>query len=113
MDPITGQATLGNSTAVMQPTSTQICSVYVCNLPEDSDKLTIYENFNQFGAIKNVRVLMDEQNKCKGVGFVNYMDINAANKAIQVVKKKKDIFWSTSSLILCLYINYEVYYIIL
>ena len=42
-------------------------SVYIKGMPEDADKLWLYEKFARFGGICSVRVLVDEQSgKCNG-----------------------------------------------
>ena len=42
-------------------------SVYIKGMPEDADKLWLYEKFSRFGGICSVRVLVDEQSgKCNG-----------------------------------------------
>lgn len=59
-------------------------SLYVKNLPQDADKLFLYEKFAIHGAIASVRVMTDEATGvCKGVGFVNYVDHSAALEAIR------------------------------
>lgn len=53
----------------------QGCSLYIKGMPEDADKLWLYEKFARFGAVQSVRVLVDEHTgKCNGIGFVNYND---------------------------------------
>ena len=49
----------------------------------------LYEKFAEHGAIKNVKVLNGDDGKCKGVGFVNFVDSNDANKAIAAMNGKK------------------------
>lgn len=58
------------------------CSIYIKNIPEDADKLWLYEKFARFGGIHSVRILLDEQTgRCNGIGFVNYTDPEAAKAA--------------------------------
>lgn len=49
----------------------------------------MYEKFAEFGGVKNVKVLLSEDGKCKGVGFVNYVDTASATKAIQAMNGAK------------------------
>lgn len=59
-------------------------SIYIKNLPPEANKLFLYENFAPFGAVTSVKILTDDTNGlCKGVGFVNYTDSTAAQRAIE------------------------------
>lgn len=61
-------------------------SLYVKNLPPETDKLWLYERFAPHGAILSVKVLLEENShRCRGVGFVNYADSQGALNAIQNV----------------------------
>lgn len=64
-------------------------SLYVKNLPAEATKLTLYEIFAPFGAIRSVKVLVDETGKCKGVGFVNYSHFSDAQNAIAGVNNTR------------------------
>ncbi|KAK9849372.1 hypothetical protein WJX84_011388 [Apatococcus fuscideae] len=58
-------------------------SLYVKNLPQEADKLYLYERFAPHGAILGIKVLMaPETGKCKGVAFVNYATNDAAMTAV-------------------------------
>lgn len=59
-----------------------MCSVYIKYLPEVTDRLWLYEKFAPFGAVLSVRVLTNEDGLCKGVGFINYGDQDAAQRAV-------------------------------
>jgi RNA recognition motif-containing protein len=62
--------------------SGQGCSIYIKGMPEDADKLWLYEKFSRFGGILSVRVLLDEHSgRCNGIGFVNYTDPEGARAA--------------------------------
>jgi len=62
--------------------SGQGCSIYIKGMPEDADKLWLYEKFSRFGGILSVRVLLDEvSGRCNGIGFVNYTDSEGARAA--------------------------------
>ena len=63
-------------------TTGQGCSIYIKGMPEDADKLWLYEKFSRFGGIISVRVLLDEHSgRCNGIGFVNYTDPEGARAA--------------------------------
>ncbi|GMH40562.1 hypothetical protein BSKO_08466 [Bryopsis sp. KO-2023] len=57
-------------------------SIYVAKLPPDADRLFLYEKFAPFGGVSSVRILFDENRKCTGVGFVNYLDPTCAKRAV-------------------------------
>lgn len=58
------------------------CSIYIKGMPEDADKLWMYEKFARFGAILSVRILIDEMTcKSNGIGFVNFATPEAARAA--------------------------------
>lgn len=60
----------------------QGCSIYIKGMPEDADKLWLYEKFSRFGGILSVRVLLDEHTgRCNGIGFVNFTDPEGARAA--------------------------------
>jgi RNA recognition motif-containing protein len=66
----------------MNRPSGQGCSIYIKGMPEDADKLWLYEKFSRFGGILSVRVLLDEHSgRCNGIGFVNYTDPEGARAA--------------------------------
>ncbi|KAI8472332.1 MAG: hypothetical protein J3K34DRAFT_503931 [Monoraphidium minutum] len=54
-------------------------SVYVKYLPETADRLFLYERFAPFGAVHSVKAT----GLCKGVGFVNYLEAEAALRAVR------------------------------
>ncbi|GMH32581.1 hypothetical protein BSKO_00415 [Bryopsis sp. KO-2023] len=64
-------------------------SLYIRNIPPEADKLYLYEKFAPFGGIRSVKVLEDEAGQCKGVGFVNFLDQEAAQRAIEAFHGKK------------------------
>ena len=64
------------------PKDNRGCCVYIRNIPENADKLWLYEKFARFGGILSVRIVLDEQTgRCNGNGFVNYTDPDAAKAA--------------------------------
>lgn len=56
--------------------------IFVYNLPANSSELTLYQLFCKFGAIDSVKVITDEEKKCKGFGFVNMVCYEDACGAI-------------------------------
>jgi RNA recognition motif-containing protein len=88
---IEGYGDLPGAAAVLQsPALSQMpaastggaASLYIKGMPEDADKLWLYEKFARFGGITSVRVLIDDQTgKCNGIGFVNYTSAEAARAA--------------------------------
>lgn len=61
-------------------------SVCVKGMPSTADRLWMYENFSQFGAIIGLRILIDETSGlCNGIGFINYADPGGAYRARQMM----------------------------
>lgn len=58
-------------------------SIYIKYLPPTADKLFLYENFGAYGGVVSVKVLEDDEGRCRGVGFVNYVDHPSAQRAVQ------------------------------
>lgn len=58
--------------------------LYVSGLPADADDVDLYRLFNPFGAIttRGVKVMKRPDGQCKGFGFVNFQDVDAAQLAI-------------------------------
>lgn len=73
------------------PPSLSTCtSLYVKNLPPETDRLWLYERFAPHGSIMSVKVLQEENSsKCRGVGFVNMTDAQGALNAIQNINGMK------------------------
>lgn len=59
--------------------------VFVYNIPEHSTNETLYRLFSRFGAINTVKPVVDENEKCKGYGFVHMMNYSDAASAIQTL----------------------------
>merc|ERR1719254_106951 len=59
-------------------------ALFVGGLPQDTTTEDLYEIFAPFGAIpsRGCKAMMNDWGGCKGIGFVNYMDANAAQTAI-------------------------------
>mmetsp|Transcript_52637 Transcript_52637/g.118059 ORF Transcript_52637/g.118059 Transcript_52637/m.118059 type:complete len:193 (-) Transcript_52637:82-660(-) len=63
-------------------------TLFVGGLPEDMTNLEMYQIFAPFGPIapRGATALLDkESGKCTGIGFVNFMTPEAAEKAIRVL----------------------------
>lgn len=61
----------------------QVYCIYIYNMPEDGNDNTLYQLFSPFGAIANVKVIIDyNTKKCKGYGFVNMLSYEDAYRAI-------------------------------
>merc|ERR1719254_268678 len=58
-------------------------ALYVANLPEDTNDHILYKIFGTFGAIppNGVRTMMNEWGVCKGIAFINYIDIQCVQAA--------------------------------
>lgn len=61
------------------PYSMSIC---VKNLPTFADDLWMYRRFSHYGGIHSVRTMQDQDGKCQGLGFVNFINMNDAQSAI-------------------------------
>eukprot|EP00930_Biecheleria_cincta_P086308 TRINITY_DN75616_c0_g1_i1.p1 TRINITY_DN75616_c0_g1~~TRINITY_DN75616_c0_g1_i1.p1 ORF type:complete len:229 (-),score=46.74 TRINITY_DN75616_c0_g1_i1:145-807(-) len=63
-------------------------TVFVAGLPWDTTNLDLYHIFSPFGAIaqNGATAQLDKKSgECIGIGFVNYLDAAAANKAISAL----------------------------
>jgi len=62
-------------------------ALFVGGLPSDTSDLDMYEIFSCFGAIptKGVRAMTHEDGKCKGFGFVNFLDQSSCQNAISIL----------------------------
>merc|ERR1719254_58514 len=58
-------------------------ALYVANLPEDTHDLILYKIFGTFGAIppNGVRTMMNDWGTCKGIAFINYIDLQSVQAA--------------------------------
>ena len=80
--PAAGAMPGGGAASAARPHGGHGCSIYIKGMPEDADKLWLYEKFSRFGGILSVRVLLDESTgRCNGIGFVNYTDPEGARAA--------------------------------
>ncbi len=66
-----------------QGDSTEVCTLYVGNLPYRADEEAVQEHFEQQGSVVSVRLMKDRRTgKRKGYGFVE-MNAKGAAKAIK------------------------------
>ena len=59
--------------------------VFVYNIPQTSGNETLYQLFCKFGAINTVKPVVDENNVCKGFGFVHMMNYEDACRSIEIL----------------------------
>ena len=55
-------------------------NVFVKNFGDAIDSTELQEMFSKFGPISSVIVMMDQENKSRGFGFVAFQDHDAAEK---------------------------------
>lgn len=62
-------------------------TLYIAGLPPDTQDLHLYRIFAPFGSIapKGVHAVMNPDNTCKGIGFVNYISADSAQAAIKAI----------------------------
>ncbi|CAK8992959.1 unnamed protein product [Durusdinium trenchii] len=63
-------------------------TLFVGGLPPDTTNLEMYQIFSAFGPIapRGATALLDKDTgKCTGIGFINYMNAEAAEKAIRAL----------------------------
>ena len=57
--------------------------IYVGNLPKDADEGDLMEMFEEYGYVKNIKIIRDRfSNLSRGYGFLELSD-NAARQAIE------------------------------
>jgi polyadenylate-binding protein len=61
------------------------CQIYVKSLPADTTDADLYRLFSAFGAISpnGVKAMLNGDGSCKGIGFVDYFDPEAAAAAVE------------------------------
>merc|ERR1711920_136299 len=59
--------------------------VYIKGLPPDTTDVELYRMFAPFGPVSTARALWNDDGSCKGYGFVNYLDAQAAYSAITIL----------------------------
>ena len=59
-------------------------NIYVGNLSYNATETTLQELFEQYGEVSSVKIIMDrETGRSKGFGFVEMIDTNDANGAME------------------------------
>ena len=67
----------------------QHSNVYVKNLSEDVDEMTLKGVFDKFGAVESCCVIRDvSTNSSRGFGFVKFMQVHQAEVAIKEMNGK-------------------------
>jgi len=61
-------------------------ALYIAGLPAETTDYHLYRLFSPLGAIapKGVRTLTNEDGTCKGIAFVNYLEVTSAQMAISI-----------------------------
>lgn len=80
--------TLLNANAFPAPSdSAEGHALFVSGLPHDTQDIDLFRIFAPFGALttKGVRALLNVDGSCKGVGYVNFMDLQAAQNAMSIL----------------------------
>ncbi|ETN36318.1 uncharacterized protein HMPREF1541_08595 [Cyphellophora europaea CBS 101466] len=68
---------------------TSLSTVFIRNLPYDTDDATLREHFNQFGLTRYARVVYDhETERPRGTGFVCFVEEDAAKECVKNAPKK-------------------------
>ena len=57
--------------------------IYVGNLPKDADEDDLLEMFEEYGRVKNIKIIRDRfSNISRGYGFLELLNDKAAQQAI-------------------------------
>mmetsp|Transcript_88506 Transcript_88506/g.250810 ORF Transcript_88506/g.250810 Transcript_88506/m.250810 type:complete len:391 (+) Transcript_88506:60-1232(+) len=67
--------------------NTEKIALYVSGVPHSCRDIHLYRLFAPFGPIapKGVRAMLNPEGRCKGFGFVDFLDANAAQNAIMIL----------------------------
>ncbi|HDP98401.1 MAG TPA: RNA-binding protein [bacterium] len=58
--------------------------IYVGNLPKNADESDLLEMFEEYGSVKNIKIIRDRYSKMsRGYAFLEILDEKAALKAIE------------------------------
>merc|ERR1719171_3305089 len=57
-------------------------TLYIAHLSSTCEELDLYNMFARFGPIHSVHIHRDDSGACKGIGFVNFMDVMAVQNAV-------------------------------
>jgi hypothetical protein len=84
----------------MNSSMQQHSNVYVKNLAEDVDELTLKGVFERFGIVESCCVIRDvSTNSSRGFGFVKFVHVHQAEVAIQAGAYTRPLFSSTSAVL--------------
>ncbi|RKP23593.1 hypothetical protein SYNPS1DRAFT_30648 [Syncephalis pseudoplumigaleata] len=64
------------------PSADEACQLFVSNFPHSTTKEELVQLFSQYGGLCDVRILLDNQGKSKGCGFVEYYTQASAQAAL-------------------------------
>lgn len=64
-------------------------NVFIKNIPKDVKPREIFEMFNNFGEIISTKICEDEDGNLLGYGYVNYYNLDSAEKAIKELNGKQ------------------------
>jgi RNA recognition motif-containing protein len=68
--------------------ASDLCNLYVNDIPPEADDLWMYRTFSPYGAISSVRIMKDENGLSRGFGFVMFVHVQDAFNAIEAVNGK-------------------------
>lgn len=66
-----------------QPEQGFSANLFIGNLDPDTDEKTLYDTFSRFGAVLSAKVMVDEEGKPRGFGFVSFDSFESADAAIE------------------------------
>lgn len=66
-----------------QPEQGFSANLFIGNLDPDTDEKTLYDTFSRFGAVLSAKVMVDEDGKPRGFGFVSFDSFESADSAIE------------------------------
>lgn len=58
--------------------------IYIGNLPKDADEDDLLDMFEEYGRVKNIKIIRDRYSRlCRGYAFLEMPDETAARQAIE------------------------------
>jgi polyadenylate-binding protein len=64
-------------------------NIFIKNLDKDIDNKELYDTFSAFGKILSCKIELNEENKSKGYGYIQFSTSEEAEKAVQSVNGMK------------------------